>query len=580
MKEHHSLIAAFARSHGNVIGGHLVEQLPDRHFQLESNQRLMAGDSKARGCLGGWPRGHFPHAQRDFNGSQPNPLRVDATPTLPTAAPTALATHRPVQQVQALAYNTIFRPHLSQPTYQSILPANDHSIDHVPGAPQFGGFMTSQPPLGMVTPEPSDVDEPKRSATFASANNHAGKLTKATQFALGFAENFHHDAAAVASFEALCARYNQKEMDETDLYVGVYRILFRTGSLHLLDGLGKLLPPRWLGVDLSWLHKAIETDFQNNPGGANKENEQMSKPQLPKKKRPINGFRTSHNLDASPSRSALVKLPVSLRATSTPATPSERAVSSSPTPNPTPTHKRRQQGRPRLVKLPVKAPKPTSSPLSTTQTQDGKKKARTPKTIPAKRVAEATLDSLAMTSTASVKGKLRYTALNGSEVPHVGPVFPTRRAVLSRNNRPYIHAACGHEFAHPQDVKAHERKARAGAGCTAAGKEWDDHPSCKADYPQLNYAQVKDGYVILDQESFDKLEAAIATGLRHHESKLENTGENRHMMARVTDISGPQDGSESGDGNEHDNDEEMIDADYEEADLRVAALGLRKRSRH
>ncbi|KAI7364126.1 hypothetical protein KC336_g21510, partial [Hortaea werneckii] len=42
-----------------------------------------------------------------------------------------------------------------------------------------------------------------------------------------------------------------------------------------------------------------------------------------------------------------------------------------------------------------------------------------------------------------------------TQVPHVGPVFPSRRAVFARDSRPYIHSICGRGFKHMDDVKSH-----------------------------------------------------------------------------------------------------------------------------
>lgn len=99
------------------------------------------------------------------------------------------------------------------------------------------------------------------------------------------------------------------------------------------------------------------------------------------------------------------------------------------------------------------------------------------------------------------------------------------------------------------------------------GKAWNDHPSCKVDYPQLNYVQVKDGYVILDQESLDRLEQAIAAGVAHREKAT------------------TQDQDQPGDVVDHTESEKEVESDDDamklddEDGLRAAALGLRKRSR-
>lgn len=88
---------------------------------------------------------------------------------------------------------------------------------------------------------------------------------------------------------------------------------------------------------------------------------------------------------------------------------------------------------------------------------------------------------------------------------------------MSRDSRPYIHANCGARFSHPDDVKSHH-KARC-YGDLKPSAAWDDHTSCKIGYTQLNYTRCKDGFVVLDQESHDKIEEAVAAGLKYAEEK-------------------------------------------------------------
>ncbi|GAB1737034.1 hypothetical protein NU219Hw_g396t1 [Hortaea werneckii] len=122
------------------------------------------------------------------------------------------------------------------------------------------------------------------------------------------------------------------------------------------------------------------------------------------------------------------------------------------------------------------------------------------------------------------------------QVPHVGPIFPSRRAILARDSRPYIHSICGHAFKHVEDVKSHHygnaskmvgclviraAVAQDGRGAIAEFPAWDTHESCKVGYSDIQYTQTKDGFVFLDQESWDKVQRAIDAG-EGYKRKLED----------------------------------------------------------
>ncbi|KAH9828087.1 hypothetical protein Tdes44962_MAKER02637 [Teratosphaeria destructans] len=113
-----------------------------------------------------------------------------------------------------------------------------------------------------------------------------------------------------------------------------------------------------------------------------------------------------------------------------------------------------------------------------------------------------------------------------SWVDHIGPVYKTRWQILARDSKPYIHEPCKQGFEHPSLVRQHHpvkdpAKGETGEWCTemlakmenGVWQEWDHHESCKVTEANINYTMVKDGYVIADQESVDKIEGAVDKGM-------------------------------------------------------------------
>ncbi|KAK0280078.1 hypothetical protein LTR35_008228 [Friedmanniomyces endolithicus] len=99
---------------------------------------------------------------------------------------------------------------------------------------------------------------------------------------------------------------------------------------------------------------------------------------------------------------------------------------------------------------------------------------------------------------------------------HIGPIYPTRRAILARTEKPYIHLACGQGYPHPQDVRGHHKTCSAVRGRSReVGEyvEWNAHESCQIGYPELKYTKVVEGYVVLERESVEKIERAVKSGL-------------------------------------------------------------------
>ncbi|KAK1058901.1 hypothetical protein LTR74_013041 [Friedmanniomyces endolithicus] len=99
---------------------------------------------------------------------------------------------------------------------------------------------------------------------------------------------------------------------------------------------------------------------------------------------------------------------------------------------------------------------------------------------------------------------------------HIGPIYPTRRAILARIEKPYIHLACGQGYPHPQDVRGHHKTCSAVRGRSRkVGDyvEWNAHESCQIGYPELKYQKVVEGYMVLERKSVEKIERAVESGL-------------------------------------------------------------------
>ena len=174
-------------------------------------------------------------------------------------------------------------------------------------------------------------------------------------------------------------------------------------------------------------------------------------------------------------------------------------------------------------------------------------------TAPKKRKKSSAPD----TTKKSYKPRQRHPGMNkltSAEVEHFGPVFDTRRAILARSDRPYIHFACGQGFAHPDDVKTHHSGKRYGR-CEALTKEhedkkWDEHESCKVSYPTISYTTMKDGFVILEEESWDRIEGCIAAGRKvNKEMEMEGIKDGEEVGAGAEGggkVAGPRNAGDDG----------------------------------
>lgn len=388
---------------------------------------------------------------------------------------------------------------------------------------------------------------------------------KATEFVKHFAAHFGPGSDECTALEDLILRYNRIDLNDEEFYTAVYRILYRHKALNLVPGFLDFLPPSWEGQDLTWIHKEVQQDvdeqnkvkrqgqhrspssteaelidqeMQDGEHAASEEEEdeeikQLPKPTIkllaPKKKRPINGFSTGHHEANDGTVNPIVLKPVHHPP------PPPRSISAEPAQSDhdksmpdreaaavvnTTASDAPEQPSPGLVKLKLKV-KAGSKPPPAKKMPASSRRKTAPRTRPQraasvfatkKRKAAEALD----TQASSLNGGNNYGSTPASEITHFGPVYATRRSILNRSSRPYIHLPCGSRFAHPGDVKAHARKGNGGRGCGKLGN-WNEHPSCQADYIQIHYAHAQDGYVILDQESHDRLESAIQSGLKYAE---------------------------------------------------------------
>lgn len=137
-------------------------------------------------------------------------------------------------------------------------------------------------------------------------------------------------------------------------------------------------------------------------------------------------------------------------------------------------------------------------------------------TLPIAIHVEETTGAVSVANTANYD---KRTTPRATQIPHVGTIFTHYRALLLRTDNPYLCILCGTGFPHPTDVKAHftGHPSIEGRGCWAkhgspADALWNDHASCKISEADLNFTRSKEGLVIVDKASWDKINAAADAG--------------------------------------------------------------------
>ena len=345
---------------------------------------------------------------------------------------------------------------------------------------------------------------------------------KAHSFVAYFTNNFHPNKAVIDSSSALCRSFTHKAISEAQFYIGMYRLVYPTQSMELMLQFKEFLPQSWKDVDLDWLDMEIEEGVESKVADLAVDDSEkalkraLSERKKGRKKVPVNGFRAEGGergvgsmIDEKNATATEMDGGCDVNQMPSTTTSEHERIKESPEP---PT-----QRPTKIVKLRL--------PSSTSKS--------TPTTTPRKRKALSQHpDALTLSSTPSKKRR-HLSNIHSTEIPHIGPVYPSRRAVLAREDKLYICALCGEGFKHPADVRAHFSSPRGGggrgAGCwerngkpTGEAARWDRHGSCRVGYLDVEYAKVRDGFVVLDRGSWERVEGACEAGRR---SKRENEGE-------------------------------------------------------
>ncbi|SMR44033.1 unnamed protein product [Zymoseptoria tritici ST99CH_3D1] len=438
-------------------------------------------------------------------------------------------------------------------------------------------FVPHPVPVKSLPDAPHPVESPAISPT----------LAKARGFIASFTKHFQKTPDAVSDFGKLCAEFNEKAIAAEDFYASVYLILLRNDSLHLLPGFLDFLPPLWKDADLTWLNRAVEDNYKKSSEGESAQSPASRKKALPKKKtkkRPVNGFTTASPADevhaemARAGSHSMYINPASLLKYNGSHTMTDRSTS----PESAADDEGSEEPLRRIVKLKIgkrlPAAFPKTPPAKRKYARKNSKKTPAPAVSAPPATPGDTSEARELSTPLTRKGRYRYGDHRASEIPHFGH-YKTRRAVLARSSRPYVHLVCGQGFSHPHDVKDHHSNTtgrKGGLGCVSKTRDekqkkltWDAHESCQIGYPRVNYTKVKDGYVVLDLESAEKIERAVQAGLKyqrdHYEVQQGDETVDEGDSGEDDDAEGTDDDERVDSGNEADADKdvEMPDAPVE-----------------
>lgn len=230
-----------------------------------------------------------------------------------------------------------------------------------------------------------------------------------------------------------------------------------------------------------------------------------------------------------------------------------------------------------IVILSPKATRPAPSPPD----EPPAKKVKT------RRTKQPTPPNTSSPTPSPPKTKDQPTSLpSASSILHLGPIYPTRRSILSRASKPYLHALCGVRFMHPQDVQRHHNGQGGRPGCwEKSGKEkgrvWDEDESCRVSLKDVEYRECREGWVVVDWGSAGRVEGVVGEAEEVVEGEVEEQQEGKKgSKAKMKGVSKRRK-TEVEDGEEDDVDDDAKVAEKRqktEADVaRAAALGLRMR---
>lgn len=482
-------------------------------------------------------------------------------------------------------YGAMQQPYFRQPANAFMAKLTQPpAVAGVMGAPQPG--MPLRGFNGVASP-PAGATLPRRQAAGGGMPPPPSPTPAMYDFVRVLQEHYAGHEDVLLNFYSICERFQTSLITAEEFYLAMYHLLDRTHSLQFLPQFEAFLPPAWEGRGTAWIRHAIGMDDAveqppseaflgaSTAGASNatkRQTEQESeRPAKARKRAQVMGQDDEHI--NSNKESLIVKLPVrshgKAKLTKTTAQKKtfqpqqdgnrnidHRLASDSDGAGPTPTKakKRPVNG----FKSSERLPPPTTSTVQQISNDQERQSISTPSSsIPSlgshvsgtslqaqpanlTTLPQTTLDELASDRPLPKVGKLkRLSALPSAQVPHFGPVYPTRRAVLAREDRPYIHGICGQGFKHPEDVKTHHMgSGRKHIGCAAIraavakeGKtaksgfaEWDSHESCAVGYQAIKYAAVEGGYVILNQVSWDKLNRAIKAGRDFAKKQRKDSG--------------------------------------------------------
>jgi hypothetical protein len=416
-------------------------------------------------------------------------------------------------------------------------------------------------------------------------------------------------------FAQLGKDYRSGQSDEQSFYMAGYRLLFETNATHLAAGLRAFLPSVWGELELGWLHEEIENDSKRdretareNIGDLARLMENFAKasdvsiespaavrgldleanptaPAAEKKRKPIRGFRATYDPISNE-----IDTPLRLLVPATQGNPTKKS----------PHHL-----SPAIRASPSFSRHPIISPSLSTTKSTSRRQTKTKTKLPTSPLREVSEPSSPTTPPAT-KRESKPLPL-ASTVRHLGPIYPSTRAVLARSHKPYIHAMCGQRFGHPAEVQRHHNGQSGRPGCwEKSGKpdgedgQWDRDASCEIKLSDLEYVKVQEGWVVTSwgsvnvegvregEDEDDKVggtvEALIAeTGKGKKRKAVAKSKPVVEVDARVES----EDSSEDAEGSDESPEPEAPKAKRQkvvktekggsDAAVRAAALGLRTR---